>query len=170
MCYVLIYKHICNVQGGIYREGCIFAMCSYTPAMCNVLWALCCVQRGIYCAGAASEIDFAIIFNGVITTSGNINWMLSSKWTLSKNEIFQWWLLPFFFFWGRCDQSQPTFCAWLLLPQSWKRKTTDAKRNILVNFGVNKRKNKWRRERTKLCPCSRSQARLITINSSLMTL
>ena len=98
MCYVLIYKHICNVQGGIYREGCIFAMCSYTPAMCNVLWALCCVQRGIYCAGAASEIDFAIIFNGVITTSGNINWMLSSKWTLSKNEIFQWWLLPVFSF------------------------------------------------------------------------
>ena len=66
-------------------------------AMCYVLCTICYVKKRIYCAGAASEIDFAIIFNGVITTSGNINWMLSSKWTLSKNEIFQWWLLLFCF-------------------------------------------------------------------------
>ena len=45
----------------------MFAMCSCTPVMCNALCALCC-ERGIYCAGAAFEIDFAIIFNGVITT------------------------------------------------------------------------------------------------------
>ena len=91
MCYVLI----CNVQCGIYCRGfifamcsytpvirnvlcaymqcagravCTFAMCSFTPAMCNALCALCCVQRGIYCVGAESEIDFAIIFNGVITS------------------------------------------------------------------------------------------------------
>ena len=164
MCYVLI----CNVQCGIYCRGCMFAMCSYTPAMCYVLCALCCVQRGIYCAGAASEIDFAIIFNGVITTG----YLLDAQ---QQMDIVKKWNLPMmaaavFFFWGRCDQSQPTFCAWLLLPQSWKRKTTDAKRDILVNFGVNKRKNKWLAEGTKLCPCSRSQARLITINSSLMTL
>ena len=37
--------------------------------MCIVLCALCNAQRGIYCAGAASEIDSTIIFNGVITTS-----------------------------------------------------------------------------------------------------
>ena len=87
MCYVLIYKHICNVQGGIYREGCIFAMCSYTPAMCNVLWALCCVQRGIYCAGAASEIDFAIIFNDVITSG----YLLDAQ---QQMDIVKKWNLP----------------------------------------------------------------------------
>ena len=150
--------------------GAVCLLCALSHLRCAMYYVLYAVCRGewIYCAGAASEIDFAIIFNGVITTG----YLLDAQ---QQMDIVKKWNLPMmaaavFFFWGRCDQSQPTFCAWLLLPQSWKRKTTDAKRDILVNFGVNKRKNKWLAEGTKLCPCSRSQARLITINSSLMTL
>ena len=36
--------------------------------MCYVLCTICYVKKRIYCAGAASEIDFAIIFNDVITS------------------------------------------------------------------------------------------------------
>ena len=160
---------------------CLYAMCkveSIASAVC-LLCALahmrCAKHYVLYAVRGESIVQglhprLILALSLTVSSPPVIYWMLSSKWRLSKNEIFLWWLLPFFFFWGRCDQSQPTFCAWLLLPQSWKRKTTDAKRNILVIFGVNKRRNKWLAEGTKLCPCSRSQARLITINSSLMTL
>ena len=87
MCYVLI----CNVQCGIYCRGCMFAMCSYTPAnlRCALYYVLYAVCRGewIYCAGAASEIDFAIIFNGVITTG----YLLDAQ---QQMDIVKKWNLP----------------------------------------------------------------------------
>ena len=166
MClYISIYA-MCKVESIVKA---VSLLCAPTHLRCAMYYELYAVCRG---ESIVQGLHPRLISPLSLTVSSPavIYWMLSSKWTLSKNEIFQWWLLPFFFFWGRCDQSQPIFCAWLLLPQSWKRKTTDAKRNNLVNFGVNKSKNKWLAEGTKLCPCSRSQARLITINSSLMTL
>ena len=99
-----------------------------------------------------------------------IYWMLSSKWTLSKNEIFQWWLLPFFSFEVDAINLNQLFVLDCSYHNLERGKQQMLERDILVNFCVNKRKNKWLAEGTKLCPCSRSQARLITINSSLMTL
>ena len=115
----LYFSDVLRSEGNLLRRGCIFAMCSYTPVIRNVLCAyMQCTRwdllRGLYvCYVLLHSCDMQCTMCFMLCAEGNesiaeglhrrlisplsltvssppvIYWMLSSKWTLSKNEIFQ---------------------------------------------------------------------------------
>ena len=166
MClYISIYA-MCKVESIVKA---VSLLCAPTHLRCAMYYELYAVCRG---ESIVQGLHPRLISPLSLTMSSPavIYWMPSSKWTLSKNEIFQWWLLLVFSFEVDAINLNQLFVLDCSYHNLERGKQQMLKRDISVDFCVNKHENKWRRERTKLCPCSRSQARLITINSSLMTL
>ena len=93
MCLYAICKVGCIAGWGLYVCYVLFHTCDVQCTMCFMLCA-----EGNESIVQGLHLRLISPLSLTVSSPPVIYWMLSSKWTLSKNEIFQWWLLPFFSF------------------------------------------------------------------------
>ena len=70
-------------------------LCALAHLRCAMHYVLYAVRGESIVQGLHPRLILALSLT--VSSPPVIYWMLSSKWRLSKNEIFLWWLLPFFF-------------------------------------------------------------------------
>ena len=124
---------MCKVES-IARAVCL--LCALAHLWCAMHYVLYAVRGESIVQGLHSRLISPLSLT--VSSPPVIYWMLSSKWTLSKNEIFQWWLLPFFSFEVDAINLNQLFVLDCSYHNLERGKQQILEGDILVNFCVNK--------------------------------